>query len=441
MFRGSRHWRDAAAGVAIVAMLSGCGGSSATPAPTTAPTPAAGLFVDAGSDRGAISPLVYGSNYGPWLAVPFDLRSKVADLKLTTLTFPGGNWGDENDITTDQIDQFMDFCKMIGAAPRVVVRLKNSTPEAAADLVKYANVTNKYAIKYWGVGNETDLFEANGLTGYTSAQYNKDWRTFATAMKAVDPSILLVGPDVSQFVAPPNGEYLQFRYDWLSSFLKANGDMTDIVSVHRYPFPVDVQTPPSVDDLRVGGKEWDTFIPELRKLIKEQTGKDIPVAVTEINSSWATNAGTDSSMDSHMNAIWFADVLGRLIYQKVEMVDQFALASAWGILGGNTVNPMYYDYIMYQKFGTQLVRSASDDPLVTVYAAKRADGTLTILIVNLGASAATKLLTIVGATGTSAETWLFDKTHAAEKVGATTISAGGSVTVPGESVTVLVVDK
>jgi hypothetical protein len=327
---------------------------------------------------------------------------------LTTLTFPGGNYGDQFDLQTYQVDQFIAYCRTLGAEPRIVVRLKGSTAAKAADLVKYVNVTMKYGVKYWGIGNEADLYSATDVPDYTVDKYNADWREFAKAMRAVDPAIKLIGPDVSQFTANPTDAYMQARVAWLSSFLKANGDLVDIVSIHRYPLPKDTQTPITVDDLRAGGKEWDQIIPALRTLIKAQTGRDLPVAVTEINSSWAANAGTDSSMDSHMNAIWFADVLGRLIEQKVDMVDQFALATQYGIVGSQDVNPIYYDYLMYQRFGTELVRSASDDPLVSVYASRRPDGTLAVLIVNLSATTQTKQLTILGWRGTSAEEWLFD---------------------------------
>ena len=429
-------------------LLSGCGSSSATPVPTptpvptAAPTPTAGLFVDAGANEGDISPYIYGTNDGPWLGVPFAVRDQVAAAKLTFISWPGGNWGDENDVTTDQVDAFVDYCRSIGAEPRIVVRLKGGTVAKAVDLVKYANVTKGYNIKYWGIGNEPDLYETNGLTGYAVDQYNKDWRSFAQAMRAVDPKIKLIGPDISQFVGNSSSSYLQARADWLTSFLKVNGDLVDIVSIHRYPFPVDGQTPPTVADLQTNSQEWDQIIPALRSIVKAQTSKDLPLAVTEINSSWAVNAGGDATLDSHMNAIWFADVLARMIDQKVDIVTQFAIAGDYGIVASAAPRPMYYDYLMFQQFGSKLVRAVSDDPGVRVYAAKRADGTLTVLIVNLGAAAATKPLTIIGAgSATSAETWLFDQSHKAEKVAATTLSAGGNVAVPGESVTVLVIGK
>jgi hypothetical protein len=440
----TRTRRGAAACVAIAALLSGCGGSSVTSgpsashAPTAVPTAAPGLFVDAGSDEGPISPLVYGTNDGPWLAVPYTLLPQVAAAKLTTLSFPGGNYGDQYDLQNYQIDQFIAYCRTLGAAPRIVVRLKGSTAAKAADLVKYVNVTMGYGVKYWGIGNEADLY-ASDTPDYTVDKYDADWREFALAMRAVDPTIKLVGPDVSQFTADPPDSYMKGRVAWISSFLKANGDLVDIVSIHRYPLPLSTQTPITVDDLRAGGKEWDQIIPALRTLIKAQTGKDLPVAVTEINSSWVANTGTDWSMDSHMNAIWFADVLSHLIRQKVDMVDQFALAGQFGIVGSQAVNPIYYDYMLYQQLGSEMVRSASDDPLVGVTAAKRADGSLTILIVNLSATTQTKPLTILGWAGRSVDTLLFDKTHKAEKIG--TAPREDVVTLPAESVTLLIVEK
>jgi len=440
----TRIWRRVAAGLAIAALVSACGSSGTpaptpTPKPTPAPTPTAGLFVDAGSDQGPISPLVYGTNIGPTLWPPFDLQPQVQAAKLTTLSYPGGNYGDLYDLQPFGIDTFIAYCRTLGAEPRIVVRLKGSTPANAAESVKYANVTKGYAVKYWGIGNEADLY-ANDDPSYTVDKYDADWREFAQAMRAVDPSIKLIGPDVSQFTANPTDAFMKARVAWMSSFLKANGDLVDIVSIHRYPLPKDINAPITVDDLRAGGKEWDQIIPALRTLIKTQTGKDLPVAVTEINSSWVANNGTDWSMDSHMNAIWFADVLGRLIEQKVLMVDQFAIATQYGIVGGLAINPIYYDYLMYGQFGTKLVRSASDDPLVSVYASKRSDGTLAVMIVNLSATAQTKPITILGWAGISAEEWLFDKAHKAEKTGTAQLGDGG-VTLAAESVTLLIVEK
>jgi hypothetical protein len=45
---------------------------------------------------------------------------------------------------------------------------------------------------------------------------------------------------------------------WMVEFLKANGDLVDVVSFHRYPFPsVRISGPPSMDELRLNAQEWD----------------------------------------------------------------------------------------------------------------------------------------------------------------------------------------
>src|ERR1051325_5259337 len=97
---------------------------SATPTPlptlTPVPTPVpGGLYVDAAQDLGPISPLVYGTNYGPWLGLPLQLKSDAVAAHLTLMRFPGGNWGDQNDLTTLQIDTFMFLCKELGAEPMI----------------------------------------------------------------------------------------------------------------------------------------------------------------------------------------------------------------------------------------------------------------------------------------------------------------------------------
>src|SRR5215216_6722683 len=69
------------------------------PTSTPIPSPVPGkLFVDPNTSLGPISPLIYGSNYGPWLVVSLDMTPAVQDLGLTILRFPAGEWGDRNDV-------------------------------------------------------------------------------------------------------------------------------------------------------------------------------------------------------------------------------------------------------------------------------------------------------------------------------------------------------
>ena len=84
--------------------------------------------------------------------------------------------------------------------------------------------------------------------------------------------------------------------------------------------------------------------------------------------------------------------------------------------------------------------SESRDPDVSIYAAKRDDGTLTLMVVNLGPDAATKPLKLDGFTPSGqADVWRFDTDHKAEQVDPADVADGGSITVPGQSLTLYVI--
>ncbi len=418
-----------------------------TPAPT--PVPQA-LFVDAGQSLGPISPLVYGASYGPWISVPYDLLPQAQASGITYLRFPGGEWGDQHDLKDYQIDQFITLARHINAEPKINVRMPGGSPQAAADLVRYSNIKNDYNVRYWSIGNEPSLYTSYTMyDDYDTARYNKEWRAFAKAMRAVDPTIKLVGPETHQYKGDPDFDPRdEAGRDWLREFLQANGDIVDVVSIHRYPFPTGMSAPPlTTDNLRANSREWDTIIPNLRALIRETTGRDIPVAVSEINSDWSHATGGEATPDSFYNALWWGDVLGRLIRQKVDIVAYFLLQSktsqgGWGLLNKFDVRPTYYVYQMYHQFGNELVYASSDDPDLSIFAARRQDGPLTILLINLGPKEICKPLQLENFTPTdSAEMWLFDKEHPAEPIGVQTIDNSPDIVVPPQSILLYVLQQ
>jgi hypothetical protein len=230
---------------------------------------------------------------------------------------------------------------------------------------------------------------------------------------------------------------------WIDDFLKANGDLVNVVSFHRYPFPrTKISGPPSLKELQQNVYEWDKIIIKMRELIHEQTGRDLPIAVTEFNSAYDKSHSGETTPDSHFNAIWMADVLGRMIKNGVFMANQWALTAkagygGLGLVGQRDVFPTYYTYQMYKKFGDELIYSSSDDPDLSIYAARRADGALTVLVINLSLESMTKALQIRDRAQVQAETWLFDPTHRAENIG--TIELSGSISVPPHSITLYII--
>lgn len=401
-----------------------------------------GLSVDLNDQRGPISPYVYGVNYGPWGLVSSDMLEEAAQSGTTHFRFPAGNHGDQFDIPNFQIDLFMNQARNWNAEPSISVRLEGGTPERAAAMVRYVNIEKEYGVRYWSIGNEPDLYD-----DYSIEQFNEDWRATALAMLEVDPDILLIGPEVSQFPATVAGsDYLNVRREWVRQFLEVNGDLVDIVAVHRYPFPVSLGAPPTtIEQLRADAPQWDTLIENLRAVIRETLGEDRPIALTEVNSNWTEVSGGEASPDSFYHAIWWADVLGRAIRQQVAIVNYFALSTfgdtgAYGLLDRYQIRPTYYVYQLYQQFGSELLASQSGDPDVTITAALRDDGTLTLMIVNRAPDEKTLPLTIAGAeTLGEAEIWRFDADHNAEPIGATTLTPDGEITLPAQSISLILI--
>ena len=423
--------------------------------PTAIPSPVPDtLYVNPLHSLGPISRLIFGSNYGPWLVVSVDMLSAAYDSGVTILRFPAGSWGDHNNVETYQIDQFMAFAQKVGAMAIFQVRLLNGTPEQAAEMVRYTNIEKKYDVQYWAIGNEPTLFndELKGRDeSYDVKRFNKEWREFALAMKAVDPTIKLVGPEVHQFsyaLADTTNYDLSIATDrqgrfWMDEFLRENGDLVDVVSFHRYPFPrTKASGYASIDELRQNALEWDKIIARLREKIHEHTDRDIPIAVTEFNSDYSKSVGGEATPDSHFNAIWLADVLGRMIKNGVFMANQWTLTSkggygGWGLVGNSDVYPAYYVYQLYKNFGNELVYSSSDDSDLSIYSARREDGTLTVIVINLSLEGKTEAIRIDSKAQVQAEAWLFDPTHKAENMGKIDIT--NAVTILPQSVTLYII--
>ena len=387
--------------------------------PTDWPAPEPGtIHVDAGHTFGPVSPWAYGSNFDPGMIVPVALQAAAnADMGLRFMRFPGGSYGDLNIILPKQYDDFIKLARLLAAEPHIHVRYLDRTPADAAETVRTINVEKGYGVRYWAIGNEAPFFYRDE----TPQSYATAWRQFAEAMLAVDPSITLVGPDISQFgpesLAATRSDVAEAR-EWMRVFLEANGDLIGLVTFHRYPFPLrNGLEGATIATLRPIAAEFDASIPELRAMIRETTGRDIPIGLTEVNSDSNKSIDGEATPDSPFAAVWLADVIGRFIRHGEPVVAQYAFQTrdsrgGWGLLERSAVRPQYYVYQLYRRFGDQLVYAATDDPNVMVVAAGRsADGALTLMAVNLGDEAVTRPLRLTGHPGGAAEVYHIDETN------------------------------
>ena len=387
------------------------------PAAWPAPDPGT-IHVDAGQTFGPVSPWVYGSNFDPGMVVPVALLDAAGpDTGLRFMRFPGGSYGDLNTISPKQYDDFIELCRTLHAEPHLHVRYLDRTPADAAETVRYINIEQGYGVRYWAIGNEAPFFYLDE----TADHYAAAWRNFAEAMLAVDPAIVLVGPDFSQFgpaaLALTRSDVAEAR-EWTRVFLEANGDLLGLVTFHRYPFPLRAGLEgPTIAGLRPIAAEFDATIPELRAMIRETTGRDIPIGLTEVNSDSNKSIAGEATPDSPFAAVWLADVIGRFIRHGEPVVAQYAFQmrdsrGGWGLLERTRVRPQYYVYQLYRHFGDELVYAATDDPDVMVVAARRSgDGALTLVAVNLGDAPVERPLRLAGHPGGTADVYRIDETN------------------------------
>lgn len=446
----------ATTGSAATESLAGATATPAAPLSDPATWPAADpgtIAVDATVRAGPISPLLFGTNFGPWSAVPFDLLDETRAAGLTLVRWPGGEWGDRNTITPALIDRFVAFARDIGAEPQIHVRLLDGTPEAAAELVRYANVEQGYGLRYWAIGNEPNLYPPD--EAWPADRIANDWRAIAQAMLAVDPDLVLMGPEVTGYLAPPaNDPFTNEARAVMQEFLRVNGDLVDIVTIHRYPFPTSqTNPPPTVDQLAGSTAEWDPMLADLKDMIRQTAGRDIPIGVTEFNANWSKQGNGEATPDSVPGALWLADVLGRMIRAQAVVGAQFALQSGpvlgfWGLMDRADLRPQFHVYPLYARFGSELVYAAAGagegPPRVSAYAALGDAGALTLLVINQGTTAADFTLRLAGHDGGTAEVYRLD----AERVAAGNVATeaaemaeladGATLTLPPQSATLYV---
>ncbi len=344
-------------------------------------------------------------NYWQWPAVWGDYvagtESQVQPLLPALVRFGGYN----NDANTpepfgnSELDTAVAYARAVGAEPLIQVPLLADvdgmppTAATAAAMVQYANVTQGYGVKYFSIGNEPDLYASAGnltdptlpaIPGYTPADYCASATAYVAQMKSVDPTIQIVGPDLSWRYIPNTAD------DWLTPILQGCGNLFDVVAIHRYPFnSVAASTPRVATDLPA----FDSVISTVHGILSDTGFGDKPLAITEMNvvyNAKPTANVPDAGSGTVPSALWLADTLGEsanlglwtTALWNISDTDDWSL----GIIGEpptHTPRPEYYAFALYaQYFGPTLVNVTSVPAGVHAYATRNLADTETDVIVS-----------------------------------------------------------
>lgn len=168
------------------------------------------------------------------------------------------------------IDDFMTFCRLLGAEPYIAVNDGLGDARSAAEEVEYVNgpATSRlgklraanghpapYGVKIWGIGNE---MYGEWQWGHMSvAQYPEKHNLFVKAMRKVDPGIQVIAssatPEELSWTYIENRQLGTFperetvtdkvpfafgtKYDWTGALLKTSADFIDYLGEHFYGYP------------------------------------------------------------------------------------------------------------------------------------------------------------------------------------------------------------
>jgi len=295
--------------------------------------------------------------------------------------------------------------------------LRSAAPLGTDDGKNFLRISRSAPIgfKYWEIGNEVyGSWETDSNSvphdPYTYALRARD---YITLIKAIDPTVkigVVVTPGEDSYANNTSHSVVNPRtgvthYGWtpvLLATLASKGITPDFVIHHRY-----AQNPGGEDDagLLQSSTGWASDAANLRQQITDymgSNGTNIELLCTE-NNSVSSNPGKQSV--SLVNGLFMADSLAQLMQTEFNGLFWWNLRNGgdnttgntnaslygwrqygdYGVLEGTDLYPPYYAAKLMQDFvqpGDTVIAAASDYSLLSTYAVRRQDGSLTILTIN-----------------------------------------------------------
>jgi hypothetical protein len=385
-------------------------GVPATPA-TTAPTSASRMpaslpaTLTMGEGRTPISPTaVNGFNVGYDMSVA-EAQAAVRSVAPTSLRYPPGNVGDEQDLSRAALTSFRSTLQLAAGgqaagpgsrapggppppvpAPPIVATIETrvfatrpesrNRPEDAAQAARDAQALG-LRVGYWEVGNEPDLYRINrGDSSWTPERYCQTFRAQRAAILEVDPQARFAGPAVSN-VSGDSGAFLE-------TFVRDCGDVVDLLSWHEYPSAGEL----SDEAALATAPRVSEHLARLRALLADPArnprgqGRPVALGVTEYSLSYRSNRSRHLS--DMVGALWAAETTLRLADGGAALAQYFALIGSGGhglvdLAGVPRPTLSAFQQLTHYRGEARAIHSS--DPALWVHAAQQGRA-LTLLVSN-----------------------------------------------------------
>lgn len=214
---------------------------------------------------------------------------------------------------TLNFDEFMNICHQLGAEPHINVAYNPAAgcdEKLAAAWVKYANVTKKYGIKYWEIGNEMWHDNKNKLT---AEQLTTIAKSYTSAMKAVDSTIKI----------------------------GMSGKLSDASMLDFY----------TISNYAGYGGSYNAYITGDKIKLSFIENSDKPIVVSEYNAATWSKEDKDDDKNDAMHGLINFDITGQLL-----MSSNCAYACFWNTRWFNGVGKSKWDALDSMNYLSPIAR-------------------------------------------------------------------------------------
>jgi fibronectin type 3 domain-containing protein len=385
---------------------------------------------------------VFGINQVGWdpnVSAPASV-SVLNDIGSTCLRWPGGSWGDYYHWTNEPwgygatnarfwgsfSPDFIQLATNAHSQAFIIVNYGTSDAGEAAFGVRMFNVTNRCNFKYWEVGNEVggswevDINTNAPFKAHDPWTYAMRFTNYFAQMKAADPTIKIGAvADTTEDGTVNNYDHPVVNprtgvthYGWtpvMLTYLRSNNITPDFLIEHNYG--------PSAGDTQdlLWSRQWATDAASLRQMLNDYLGSAATNVTLEVTEN---GMGGDKQDDSLPGGLFYADSIGQILQTEFNsrlwwdmrngansLGDSDPAFYGWrtngsgnfisdagivyGLGGVGSAYPTYYCAKLMPHFaadGDTVVSATSDYELLSAYAVKRTNGTLTLLVINKSSS-------------------------------------------------------
>ncbi len=326
-------------------------------------------------DTHKIPEYIFGNNY--WKEGTAERLMGYVKASSINMIRWGGIYRDHTPRTPEDIKRFRRFIDYTSTEPFIQLEYfsKKSALEQFNELVSFFP-----SLKHISFSNEANIYPSIMNKNVPLEEFIKTYKEEITALKEQYPKVKIVGPDFTISSYP--------QYDkWLTEFIKNNGGLIDILSLHYYPFDGSQSKARTLQNV----KNFEKYIEQVKELLKKNNMGDIPIAITETNTSYDYSIEGPGDPSTFVSSIWLACSYITAIkenlwsFQHWCIVNDGTLSLMNNIDGLVEYRPTARIYMLFSDFSDEYISTDIDvENIKAIFSPNSEMNLITGVIVNYG---------------------------------------------------------